>query len=146
MRHLTRKAIKKIILNIASLILVCCGGVYLQNKLNSDVYLKQYNFITEKFKEPIEKILFIFPNLDVFEVTTHDEDKIDISCDILLWDLQKNQIHIENVIMIIHNHLNPIPFTEGDINCYRFFKSHGFQGAFALYIQNTDKIIFIKDK
>jgi len=101
------------------------------------------------FTEPIETIYIQMHDNEAFKYTSHDEEEIDLNTQALQsWLKRVNQgrnknYNIENIKLIIHNHLNNFKFSERDYRTHRDLKQHGFNGHFMLYSNPTKQTYFI---
>lgn len=97
------------------------------------------------FAEPFETA-YIFLKDNTFFPWTNREGVIYMEVGKLEEMLEKNGYKIEDITVIIHNHLKDRTFSPRDHKQYRRLKKHGFRGMFLLYSNLTKKTYDIEDK
>ena len=100
-----------------------------------------YNW-RELFTEPCEIVYVIMDDWTTFTFSDQDENKIDFVIGTLEKQLrtQERNYKIEDIAIIIHNHLKDCRFSPKDYIQYRRLKKYGFQGLFLLYSNITKKV------
>jgi len=98
------------------------------------------------FKDPIEKLIIIFPDGEYFYFTTGHEVTVDMDAWRCIAILKHNGRDIMNAIIVVHNHpMGPSRFSRGDIGFLRILQQHGFEGSFLLYDQPNKEIHTYED-
>jgi hypothetical protein len=104
----------------------------------NDSYIYGGNLLRDLFKEPFEKIIFIWPDMNYIIITDNDIEKINIS---ILPEILKNTgLKLENCFAIYHNHLDISGFSQKDIRAYYWLKGMGFRGLFGIYYPHGNTI------
>lgn len=103
-------------------------------------------FYNTFFKDPIEKLIVLFPDGEFFYFTTQQEKVVNMDGWSCIAILKQSGRSIVDAIIVIHNHPLGMPrFSEGDMNFLRTLKSYGFKGAFLLYHQPSGRVITYED-
>ena len=90
------------------------------------------------FKEPYEKIIFIFKDQTFISFHTYEEHRINLSASYMVEQIEKDGRTIKDVATIIHNHPVPSPFSMGDNYIFYQLKIRGFDGFFMIYYPFND--------
>jgi len=112
----------------------------------STIYITQGNIYKGFFTEPFETLLIVFKDGDFITFSSHHAYWITMSFGWLGDFLKKNNKKIKDIKIIIHNHLIPTRFTEGNKYFYRKFKEAGFQGLFCIYYPATEMVKILEDE
>ena len=105
-----------------------------------------YAIFKDGFKEPIEIIYFLFNDMVVCKITSNYENKVFINIRKLKRVFKENGYIVSDVIVIIHNHIADVYFSEADIDTYETFKSMGFEGTFYIYVHRTKGIYELAER
>ena len=100
----------------------------------------------ELFTEPIEMAYIIMEDWTTFTYTSHLENEVYISIGRLEERLRKIGYKIEDIAVVIHNHLTDYQFSPRDYKMYRRLKKRRFQGLFLLYSHMTNKTYDIESE
>lgn len=102
----------------------------------------------ELFTEPYEIAYIIMNDWITFTYSNQDENKVYITIGKLEKQLQtpERKYKIEDIAIIIHNHLKDCKFSPRDYKQHRRFKKHGFKGLFLFYSHMTNKVYDIEHK
>jgi len=124
---------------------LCIVGIALCLFLeNTTVYVSFTNLFKQCFKEPFENLCLVCYDGSFFQITTHEKHRISITSVWLKEFLQKRGFMLKDVATIIHNH--PIkPFSYSDIVLYKELKRQGFQGKFCLWLNGSQKVVFLEE-
>ena len=98
------------------------------------------------FSEPVEKVCIIMKDYTIFPHTSHYEDVIYMEIGRLEKALKKKGYKIEDIIIVIHNHLTVCRFSDDDYKLYRRLKKYGFDGLFLVYCHTSKKTYDIEKK
>lgn len=98
------------------------------------------------FIEPIEIIYVIMKDERIFRHTDHDGIQVGMDAGRLEKELKKEGYEIEDIAIVIHNHLKVCRFSSDDHKRYRRLKKYGFKGLFLVYCHTSDKVYDIEDK
>lgn len=97
------------------------------------------------FTEPFEIAYVIMKDRITFTYTSGLENEVYISIGKLEKKLKKMGYKIEDIVVVIHNHLTDYKFSPRDYKMYRRLKKYGFKGHFLLYSHMTNKTYDIED-
>jgi len=110
---------------------------------------KNVNFFSSLFTEPIESVYFIMKDGTPFKHTSHYEDRVYMSIEMLekaLKEFKNENYSIKHVAIIIHNHFKDYKFSHRDRKQHRRLKKDGFNGLFMLYSHITNKTYCLEEK
>ena len=112
---------------------------------------KEIKYWRELFTEPYETIYIFMKDRTFFGFSGQDETKVYMSMPLLekrLKSFKDENYKIEDIAVIIHNHLKGHTFSPADKKLYWRLKSkkYGFKGRFLLYSHTTNKVYDIEDK
>lgn len=107
---------------------------------SSILYSNHSNMYSEVFRNPYEVILFFFRDGDVWGFTTKMEYKVAWPIEGIVDYLEGQGKHIEDAVIVIHNHVTLAVFSYEDRVCYSILKRRGFRGAFLLYHNPTGTV------
>ena len=132
---------------ISVLGLIC---LLMLGSVSSAKKMREVNFWQILFPDPIERVYIILKDGMVFKYTSHFEDKIYMSMETCLKNtlnkFKNKKYGVEDIEIIIHNHLTDFKFSPEDRKqCIRL-KEHGFNGLFLLYSHMTNKTYNIEEK
>jgi len=112
-------------------------NVYLTD---SDYYCESFNLFKQWFTEPVESAYFYWADGEILKFTSYEWNTISCTPAEALSEIRKRGRDIKSCLFIIHNHLLPTGFSEGDRGFYDAMVNAGFRGMFLLY---TDRGVFI---
>jgi len=100
------------------------------------------------FTEPIETLYIIMEDRVAFKYSNQNEIEVRMTLGKLEKQLRtsKRNYKIENIVVIIHNHLKGCTFSPTDHKLHWRLKKYGFRGRFLLYSHTTNKTYDIEDK
>ena len=100
------------------------------------------------FTEPIETLYIIMEDRVAFKYSNQNEIEVRMTLGKLEKQLRtsKRNYKIENIVVIIHNHLRGCTFSPADKRLHWRLKKYGFRGRFLLYSHTTNKTYDIEDK
>lgn len=98
------------------------------------------------FTEPIESVYIVMKDGMIFKHTSRDKIKVHLNIGMLERWLRKKKYSINDIAVVIHNHLKYCSFSPNDHKQYMRLKEHRFTGQFLLYCQVTNKTYDIEDK
>lgn len=98
------------------------------------------------FTEPVETVYIIMKDYTIFPHSSYYEDVVYMEIGRLEKAIKKKGYKIEDIAVVIHNHLDDSRFSILDRKQYRRFKKYGFNGFFLLYSHITNKTYDIEDK
>lgn len=109
---------------------------------------KQGNPWQSLFTEPSETAYIIMDDWVTFTFSNQDENQVFLTIGKLEKQLQtpKRKYKIEDIAIIIHNHLKDCKFSPTDYKQHRRLKKYGFRGLFLLYSHVTNKTYDIEGK
>ena len=124
---------RKIILAILSILL-------LSSALSAEKF-NDFNRWQSLFTEPIETLYIIMENRVAFKFSSQDENQVFLTLGTLEKKLRtpERSYKIENIAVIIHNHLKDCKFSRTDRQQHWRLKKYGFKGCFLLYSHTTNK-------
>jgi len=100
------------------------------------------------FSEPVETVYIIMKDYTIFPHTSHYEDIVYMEIgrlEKMLKKVKDKNYGIEDIAIVIHNHLDDSRFSILDRKQYRRLKKYGFKGLFLLYSHTTNKTYDIED-
>lgn len=128
------------IMILALIYLLMLGSVFSTEKKDSI-----NDYWQSLFTEPFETAYIFLKDYTFFPWTSREE-VIYIEVGKLEEMLEKNGYKIEDIAVIIHNHLMDCTFSPQDHKQYRRLKKHGFKGMFLLYSNLTKKTYNIENE
>ena len=106
------------------------------------VYMMRGNIFSQAFTEPVEVVIFIADNGNFYRFTNYMSDSVSLVMEEFEYILEKDGLTIENLIIVIHNHLiPPFKFSQKDKKFYSFLVSKGFKGLFLLWSSFHRKVM-----
>jgi len=133
------KKLKMIYILILLFLLIFSFTFSKQKEIKTDVF-------NDYFTEPNEILYFIMEDYKIFCYTDSLKNKISVSLFKLEKFLKKEGYEIENIAVIIHNHLLDCKFSKTDKKTYQRFKKYGFKGMYLLYSNLTNKVYILEDE
>jgi hypothetical protein len=147
MRLLATKVRLILIVLIAIVAISVFGAIYVNNQKNNTTYLQFGNLYADlfenTFKSNYEAAIFLFMDGDWCIVTNYESDTVHFPVDIL-GELKRKNLDLHTCTLIIHNHFGLCRFSDSDVQAYYYFKSHGFNGIFAIYCHANKQVFYLK--
>ena len=109
------------------------------------LHAKINNMWEGAFTEPFEIAYFLFKDGTIVQFTNFLEFAIFFPPNLEEF-FEVNGLKIEDLLVVVHNHLTPTRFSPADIGTYHYLKNRGFNGLFGIYYPFSKKIIFYKDE
>ena len=116
----------------------------LSNETNK-VYVEVGNLWKEAFTEPYEVLYVLCENGDIYSFTTREESRIKISPLQLRDFLELNKHGIDDVILMIHNHLGYPFMSEKNMTFMKKLRTLGFTGVFCMLNTASGKMVCIRN-
>lgn len=101
------------------------------------IYVQTGNIYEGFFKEPFESVVIIVRDGRCFVVSTHHDKVIAVGPAQIYEYLLRENVNIEDIIVIVHNHLYPNGFSPGDDFFYHYFCKRGFRGVYCIWYPAT---------
>lgn len=98
------------------------------------------------FTEPFETVYVIMKDKRVFWRTGTNEIQVNMDTGRLEKELKKEGYEIEDIAIVIHNHLKTCRFSSSDHQRYRRLKKYGFNGRFLVYCHTSKKTYDIEGR
>jgi len=105
-------------------------------------YIQEGNIFDNVFTEPFETIVLVCKDGHWISFTQQLAGTVFFPLDALE---TKYNIHLEDVVIIMHNHFAIPHFSISDKNMLKLLRRRGFTGSFGIYITSTKKIILYED-
>jgi len=109
-------------------------------------YELRFNIYRVVFTEPFESVLFLFRDGTIFIYTTHEENIISIPSGVLLQRFQELKRDPKDILLVVHNHLDPGRFSALDIAFYYRLRGYGFNGVFGIYYPASNHFVELKER
>ena len=100
------------------------------------------------FTEPIETLYIIMEDRVAFRYSNQDEIEVHMTLGKLEKELRtpERNYKIEDIVVIIHNHLKGCTFSPTDRKLHWRLKKYGFRGRFLLYSHTSNETYDIEGK
>ena len=109
------------------------------------LFVSHHNLFETSFTQPYEIIFFVFSDGDVYGFTTKHESCVLVSGSHLIKYMKDEGKGIEDLVIVIHNHLTSPIFSAADKRFCVMLRQLGYDGAFLLYHCPTGKIKVLED-
>lgn len=123
------------------------GLIFLLMPLSAGEF-NDFNPWQSLFTESIETLYIIIEDRVAFKYSNQNEIEVRMTLGKLEKELRtpERNYKIEDIAVIIHNHLKGCTFSPADRKLYWRLKKYGFRGLFLLYSHTTNKTYDIEDK
>lgn len=135
--------LRRLIFNRAILLIfIILVLIILSQSLFSQIYVTKGLLFPDFFKEPFETAVFVLKDGRFYTFSSHHEHGIYLygGGSVIIEYLKKEGINIEDVAIVIHNHLTPASFSPINHRFFHQLQQAGFKGFFAIYYPFSKKV------
>ena len=105
------------------------------------VYIGESNIFDGSFKQPFEILYLVFYNGDCLSFSTYQKSAIPISAGSLNYLLEGRNRKLEDVAIMVHNHLAMPRFSDGNYIFLKRLRGLGFKGSFCIYVTSSGRVV-----
>ena len=137
--------IKKMYLKFLLSLLVFTMGFsenFIRVYQDSPLRVSKGNLFDGFFRDPTEKVWFLFKDGIIYGFTTEDNHCVNKSIYQVIAYFEREGRDVKDIIYIIHNHFVSPLFSQKDYYTLKVLKNYGFKGQFAIYVTSSQKVIY----
>jgi len=108
------------------------------------LYVSEGNLFDGEFKSTVESLYVICFDAYFYTLSTHEENRINISAYYLKTFLEERGRTLKDVAIMMHNHFGMPMLSNPDRIFLLRLRNYGFCGSFGIYITSTGKIVYEK--